>query len=177
MGEMLALRWADLDGSTLRVRRAVTQDTQRRKIIGPTKTGRSRAVPLGERAMRALKRHKVAQAKWKLLIGEEYKDQGSIFASGTGDIIQAENLPHRLFRQLLKAAELPAIRLYDLRHSHATLLMAAGEHPKVVQERLGHSSIQLTLDTYSHVVPGMQDRATERLETLLAAPTKKPQKA
>ena len=172
VGEMLALRWADLDGATLRVRRAVTQDTQRRKIIGPTKTGRSRAVPLGERAMRALKRHKVAQAKWKLLIGEEYKDQGLIFASATGDIIQAENLPHRLFRQLLKGAELPALRRYDLRHSHATLLMAAGEHPKVVQERLGHSSIQLTLDTYSHVVPGMQDRATERLEALLATPAK-----
>jgi len=71
--------------------RGRTQDTQRRKIIGPTKTGRSRAVPLGERAMRALKRHKVPQAKWKLLIGEEYKDQGLIFASGTGGILQAEN--------------------------------------------------------------------------------------
>lgn len=67
----MALRWTNLDGSTLRVQRAVTQDTQRRKIIGPTKTGRNRAVPLGERAMRAIHRHKVAQAKWKLLTGEE----------------------------------------------------------------------------------------------------------
>lgn len=66
---------------------------------------------------------------------------------------------------------MPTIRLYDLRHSHATLLMADGVHPKVVQERLGHSSIQLTIDTYSHVVPGMQERATERLEALLARPT------
>jgi integrase len=165
----VALRWADLDGSTLRVRRAVTQDSQRRKVIGPTKTGRSRAVPIGDRALKALQRHRVAQAKWKLLTGEHYRDQGLIFASATGDILQAENLPHRLFRQLLKAAGLPAIRLYDLRHSHATLLMAAGEHPKVVQERLGHSSIQLTLDTYSHVVPGMQERATERLEAMFTS--------
>jgi integrase len=103
-------------------------------------------------------------------MGEQYRDQGLIFAAATGDIMQAENLPHRLFRQLLKGAELPAIRLYDLRHSHATLLMAAGEHPKVVQERLGHSSIQLTLDTYSHVVPGMQERATERLEAMFSTP-------
>jgi integrase len=170
VGEVLALRWADLDGSTLRVRRAVTQDAQRRKVIGPTKTSRSRAVPIGDRALKALQRHRVAQAKWKLLTGEHYRDQGLIFASATGGIMQAENLPHRLFRQLLKAAGLPAIRLYDLRHSHATLLMAAGEHPKVVQERLGHSSIQLTLDTYSHVVPGMQERATERLEAMFTTP-------
>lgn len=94
-----------------------------------------------------------------------------------GSIIQAENLPHRAFRQLLSGAGLPAIRLYDLRHSHAMLLMADGVHPKFVQERLGHSSIQLTIDTYSHVIPGMQERPTEGLEALLAAPTKKPQKA
>jgi integrase len=83
-------------------------------------------------------------------MGEQYRDQGLIFAAATGDIMQAENLPHRLFRQLLKGAE--------------------GEHPKVVQERLGHSSIQLTLDTYSHVVPGMQERATERLEAMFSTP-------
>jgi integrase len=66
----------------------------------------------------------------------------------------------------------PALRLYDLRHSHATLLMAAGEHPKVVQERLGHCTITLTLDTYTHVVPGMQELASARLKTLLASSTK-----
>jgi integrase len=104
-------------------------------------------------------------------MGERYQDQGLIFATATGSIIQAENLPHRAFRKLLSGAGLPAIRLYDLRHSHATLLMADGVHPKVVQERLGHSSIQLTMDTYSHVVPGMQERATDRLEALLACPT------
>jgi integrase len=64
-------------------------------------------------------------------------------------------------------AGLPSIRLYDLRHSHVTLLMAAGEHPKVVQERLGHSTITLTLDTYTHLVPGMQELASSRLESLL----------
>jgi integrase len=116
------------------------------------------------------------QAKWKLLFGDHYQNQGLIFASATGAIVQPEGLPHKLFRQLLTKAELPRIRLYDLRHSHATLLMAAGEHPKVVQERLGHSGIELTLNTYSHVIPGMQERATARLDALLA-PKAEPAKA
>lgn len=113
----------------LRVQRAVTQNTQHRKVIGPTKTGRSRTVPPRDRALKALQRHRVAQAKSKLLCGEDYQDQGLIFTTGTGGIMHAENLPHRLFRQLLAEAKLPRIRLYDLRHSPATLLMSAGEHP------------------------------------------------
>jgi integrase len=169
VGEVLGLKWSDLDGSTLRVQRAVTRGAGRRHTLGPTKTSQNRAVPISDRALRALQRHRVVQAKWKLLLGQEYKDEGLVFATASGGIIQAENLPHRLFRHLLAAAKLPAIRLYDLRHSHATLLMAAGEHPKVVQERLGHSGIELTLNTYSHVIPGMQERATARLDALLTA--------
>jgi integrase len=79
-----------------------------------------------------------------------------------------KNVTGRYFKPLLRNANLPDILLYDLRHSHATLLMAAGEHPKVVQERLGHATIQLTLDTYTHVVEGLQARASERLEKLLS---------
>ncbi|MGI8518094.1 MAG: tyrosine-type recombinase/integrase [Acidimicrobiia bacterium] len=170
VGETLALRWTDLDGSTLRVQRAVTQGPDRRKVVGPTKTGRSRTVPLGERAMRALTRHRTAQKRWKLRLAEAYKDQDLIFTSEFGGLLDAQNVVNRYFKPLLVKAELPAIRLYDLRHTHATLLMAADQHPKVVQERLGHASIQLTLDTYSHVVPGMQERASERLDALLATP-------
>ena len=72
------------------------------------------------------------------------------------------------FEPILKSAELPRIRLYDLRHTSATLLLAAGEHPKIVSERLGHSTVTLTLDTYSHVLPDMQQRAAERIEQLLS---------
>lgn len=110
------------------------------------------------------------QAKWRLKVGDLYKDQGLIFAHEFGGLLDAQNIVNRHFKPLLKRAKLPAIRLYDLRHSCATLLMAAGEHPKVVQERLGHSTITLTLDTYTHVVPGMQELASSRLETLLATP-------
>ena len=77
------------------------------------------------------------------------------------------NLERRNFKPILAAAELPDIRLYDLRHTCATLLLAAGENPKVVSERLGHASIVLTMDTYSHVLPTMQKSATEKLTALL----------
>jgi integrase len=170
VGEVLALRWSDLDGSTLRVQRAVTQGPDRRKMLGPTKTGRNRAVPLGERAMRALNRHRLAQKRWKLALGGKHKDEGLIFTNEFGGLLDGQNVVNRFFKPLLIEAKLPAIRLYDLRHTHATLLMAADEHPKVVQERLGHSSIQLTIDTYSHVFPGMQERASARLEALLVGP-------
>jgi integrase len=168
IGEALALKWSDLDGATLRVQRAVTQDAHRGKVLGPTKTGRSRAVPLGPRTLDALSRHRAAQARWMLRRRDRYRDEGLIFANELGGLLEAQNIGGRYFKPLLRKAGLPNIRLYDLRHSHATLLMAAGEHPKVVQERLGHATIQLTLDTYTHVVEGLQQRASERLEALLS---------
>jgi integrase len=169
-GEALALRWSDLDGNNLRVQRAATVGVGNRKLIASTKTGRSRVIPVGERVLRALQHHRVRQAKSKLKIGELYQDEGLIFANETGGLLDAQNIVNRHFKPILKRTGLPTIRLYDLRHSHATLRMAAGEHPKVVQERLGHSTITLTLDTYTHVVPGMQELASARLETLLATP-------
>src|SRR5262249_4719056 len=158
--EILGLKWADFDekSSTLRVQRAVTQDAHRRKVLGPTKTSRTRAIPLGLRATRALQAQRVRQAKWRLKLGDLYQDQGLIFANEFGGLLEAQNVAGRYFKPLLRSTELPDLSLYGLRHSHATLLLAAGEHPKVVQERLGHSSIQLTLDTYTHVVEGLQER-------------------
>jgi integrase len=78
---------------------------------------------------------------------------------------------HRSFRPLLVRAGLPSIRLHDLRHSAATLLLSLGEHPKVVQERLGHSTIGVTMDIYSHVLPDMQRNAASKLDTLFAEKT------
>jgi len=87
-----------------------------------------------------------------------------VFCSVEGTPLSIPNLTYRYFRPILTAAELPQIRLYDLRHSCATLLLVADENPKVVSERLGHSTLVLTLDTYSHVLPTMQQSATARLE-------------
>jgi integrase len=168
-GEALALRWDDIEGNSLRIRRALVWIAGRKPFLDETKTRRARTVALGERVLKALERQRRAQAELRLLLGAAYEDRGLVFASETGAPLSAQNVSSRYFKPLLTAAGLPDVRLYDLRHSHATLLLAAGEHPKVVQERLGHATITLTLDTYSHVVPGMQERAAERLDALLAS--------
>jgi integrase len=167
-GEALGLKWSDVEDGTLRVRRALVRVAGRDAALDDTKTGRGRRViPLGEQPLEALQQHRRAQIQWRLKLGSAYQDQGLIFANESGGFADSHNITGRHFKPILKRAGLPPLRLYDLRHSCATLLLAAGEHPKVVQERLGHASIALTLDTYSHVVPGMQQRASERLEELL----------
>jgi integrase len=90
-----------------------------------------------------------------------------MFAGPLGKPIDMRSLVRLHFDQVLKRAGLPKIRLYDVRHTAATLLLAAGEHPKIVSERLGHSTVILTLDTYSHVLPDMQQRSAQRVEELL----------
>jgi len=91
-----------------------------------------------------------------------------VFATSEGAPLLIRNLQRRHFKPILIRAGLPeAIRLYDLRHTCATLLLTANEHPKIVSERLGHSNITLTMDTYSHVLPSMQQGASEKLERIL----------
>jgi integrase len=102
-----------------------------------------------------------------LKAGDKYQNYDLVFATSSGSPILIRNLDRRHFKPLLEKAELPDIRLYDLRHSCATLLFAAGENAKVVSERLGHSSTAFTQDTYVHVLPSMQRAATSRLEGIL----------
>jgi integrase len=97
-----------------------------------------------------------------------------IFCSGIRTPLQIPNLTYRYFRPILTQAKLPRIRLYDLRHSCATLSLIAEENPKVVSERLGHSTIVLTLDTYSHVIPTMQQKAASKLEKMLYRGSEEP---
>lgn len=121
-------------------------------------------------AVEALRRHKEKQKKQRADAGARWQDLDLIFPNRTGGPLHAANLIRRHFFPLLEAASLPRIRFHDLRHSAATLYLAADTHPKVVQEMLGHSSISLTLDTYSHTVANMQPQAVEamsqRLRTL-----------
>jgi integrase len=102
-----------------------------------------------------------------LQAGASWHAHDLVFCSEEGTPLSIPNLTYRYFRPILEKAELPRIRLYDLRHTCATLLLMAEENPKVVSERLGHSTIVLTLDTYSHVLPTMQQQATARLEKML----------
>ncbi len=100
-------------------------------------------------------------------LGVAYQTFDLVFASEIGTPLQHQNLTRRHFKPIRDKASLPKIRLYDLRYTTATLLLSAGENPEVVSERLGHASIVLTLDTYSHVLPAMQKEATNKLEKLL----------
>lgn len=166
-GEALGLQWSDVEGGFLRIRRALVRVAGQAPVLSSTKTGRSRVIPFGDVIVEALHQHRRAQLEWRLKLGGAYRDQGLIFANEEGGFADCHNITGRHFKPILKGVGLPMLRLYDLRHSCATLLLADGVHPKVVQERLGHSSITLTLDVYSHVVPGMQERASERLDELL----------
>ena len=133
-----------------------------------TKTKKSRRkIPLSNSVLIALKLHRRNQLEQRMKVASDYNDYDLVFASELGTPLQRKNLTDRHFKPLLKKAKLPNIRLYDLRHTTATLLLSAGENPKVVSERLGHASIVLTLDTYSHVLPTMQEAATEKLEKMM----------
>jgi integrase len=132
------------------------------------KTARSRRnVYLPGPLVERLIAHKRRQAVERIKLGEAWAPFDLVFCSVEGTPLSIPNITYRYFRPILDAAELPKIRLYDLRHSCATLLLIAEENPKVVSERLGHSTIVLTLDTYSHVLPTLRQGASTRLEKLL----------
>lgn len=161
-GELLGLRWddADLNRGTLRVGRALVREGGRH-VVGETKTKRGRRrVNLTPRTVATLKAHRRRQLEHRVRLANLYEDYGLIFASENGTPLNPENLVKRSFKPLLRKAGLPEIRFHDLRHTCATLLLGRGVHPKIVQELLGHDTIAMTLDTYSHYLPSMGDQAS-----------------
>jgi integrase len=120
-----------------------------------------------------LQEHRLHQAEARLAVGPAYRDQGLVFATPVGTPIDPSNL-RRGWERLVRTAGLAELRFHDLRHAHATLLLAQGVHPKIVNERLGHSAVGLTLDVYSDVLPGLQEAATEELERLLEPALRRP---
>ncbi|MCL6633007.1 MAG: site-specific integrase [Alicyclobacillus herbarius] len=127
-----------------------------------------RSVPLPPDVVEALQQYRIEQAQRKLKAGANYHDHGFVFTSQNGEPIHHHNFVKRHSKPLLKAAGLPeSIRLYDLRHTCATLLLLAGENPKIVSERLGHANMTMTLDRYSHVLPDMQKSAADKLQRML----------
>jgi integrase len=168
-GEILGLIWSDvdLDAGTLQVRRTLSEALAGH-LFEPPKNGKGRSVKLTARAVEALRNHLTRQIEEIESLGDRYRDQGLVFPSQVGTPMNAKNLTARNFKPLLKQAGLPEIRFHDLRHIFATLMLQNGEHPKVVQEMLGHATIAITMDTYSHVLPNMQRDAVDRLGLLLS---------
>jgi len=170
-GEALGLKWSDVDFESKRItiNRTLTRAQGGGWKLEEPKTSRSRrTIPIPSTVMKDLDEHKRAQTAEILRAKPgKYNDQGFVFSAGNGEPANNKNIVRRHFKPLLEVAGLPNIRLYDLRHSCATLLLSAGENPKIVSERLGHASITLTLDTYSHVLPDMQEKAADKLEDML----------
>jgi integrase len=168
-GELLGLRWQDidLDRGTLHVQRTAQRLPGQGVTYRPPKSHRSsRPVSLSPEVVSLLREHRRLQVEHKLRVGPAYRGLGLVFASPLGGPIDAGNL-RRAFARLLDRAALPRIRFHDLRHTAATLMLTAGVHPKVVSERLGHATVALTLDTYSHVLPDLQRDAAEALDRVL----------
>lgn len=167
--EYLALQWSDVDmaSGAAQIKRALVRHKKSWGFEEP-KTARSRrTVFLPAPLLRKLAAHKREQSAMRLKLGAAWHAHDLVFCSAEGTPHSIPNLTYRYFRPILTKAKLPRIRLYDLRHTCATLLLMAEENPKVVSERLGHSTIVLTLDTYSHVLPTMQQQATAKLEKML----------
>ena len=158
----------DLETGTLRVSRTLSRTKDGPTFTAPKTAKSRRTVRLTTGAVEALKRHSERQAEEIVRMDTLYQDQGLVFASEVGTPLNRHNVNHRSFKPLLERAGLPNIRFHDLRHTCATLLLGRGVHPKFVQELLGHATIAITLDTYSHVLPGMGDQASRAMEDALS---------
>ena len=186
----LTRRWVKEKGSGTAERATgnATPDELGWKLVEPKTSRARRVVVLPQFAVRALREHRKTQVRERLQLGEEYADHGFLFATEFGCPLDGANLYDRNFRRVMAAAKLgtwrpaspagargprgrrrfePAYRMYDLRHSAATLLLRAGENPKVVSERLGHASVAFTMDVYAASLPDLQEGAAEKMEAML----------
>ncbi len=135
---------------------------ERRNLVGELR--QRRGVP--GIAIQILRRHKTEQAQERLRLGPAFEDNDLICPRPDGSPWPPDSLS-TAFTGLIRRSDLPRIRFHDLRHSHATQLLRHGIHPKIVSERLGHSKVGITLDTYSHVLPGMQEEAASKIDAAL----------
>jgi integrase len=168
--EYLSLKWTDIDFEkhTVTVQRVLVWRKGGGWYFSEPKTVKSRrTLPLPQNLFPKLKMHKRVQSEVILKSGQFYERNNFVFATNEGKPLHYKNLTARHFHKILEKADLKGFRLYDLRHSMATLLLSAGVNPKIVSERLGHASIVLTLDTYSHVLPDMQKEASSKLGQML----------
>jgi integrase len=166
-GEMLALRWSDvdLDGGLLRVRRSLTV-VEGDARLKRTKTLRERTIRIDPTLVDALADRSRRQATQRRT-ADQWRDRwGLVFTHPDGRLIDPMEVTKE-FRRLVRNAPVPVVRLHDLRHVHATLLLGDGVPVKVVSERLGHANIQTTLDRYAHVLPAMDADAVARFSRLL----------
>jgi integrase len=167
-GEIAALRWRslDLDAGQLSVVASIEQ-TRAGCREKDAKSGRGRAVALPALVVEELRRHRLAQAQAMLAIGVRVTADHHVVMQGDALPLQPNSITQAIAKFMKKRGS--KVRLHGLRHSHATHMLASGIHPKIASERLGHSKVGITLDLYSHVLPGMQEEAAIKVDTLISA--------
>lgn len=168
LGELLGLRWCDVDfdSRSLFVSQALYKSSGVCQMREPKSPHSRRQIAMPTSLIAVLQQHKAVQEAEEVLLGKSLTKSDLVFAHPDGKPLDRHTVSHS-FSKVLERAELPHIRFHDLRHTHATLMLKSGVHPKVVSERLGHASVAFTLDTYSHVVPGLQEAAAERFDKML----------
>jgi len=165
-GELLGLKWGDvnLDQGTLSIRRTVQRTDAGLVVREQTKTDYSRRiVSISPTTVDLLSKHRRKQAEQLKSLG---KKSDFVFTNTVGNILEPRKV-NQVFDRVIRRAGLPKIRFHDLRHTHATLLLQQGIHPKIVSERLGHANISVTMDIYSHVIPSMQQKAAKMFDQIL----------
>jgi integrase len=168
-GEIAALRWknVDLDAGILKIVQT-TRQIGKAVSYKPVKNTKGRPVALSGLMLEELKAHRAKQAEELLRFGVKLSGESFVFAQPDGSPIKPGSVTNE-WKRLVKKHVLPRIRFHDLRHTHATAMLASGVHPKIASERLGHSSIAITLDLYSHVLPNMQADAIQTMDNELRA--------
>lgn len=169
LGEVFGLCWdcVDLKKGTISIRRTI-QTGNSEQTFQDTKTKSSRRIiPISQELRKDLELFKSFQSEYALNLGNKWNNESGALITGLfGKILSTSNFKTRYFLPVLKSLNLEHITFHDLRHTHATLLLSQKINPKIVQERLGHSTITLTLDTYSHLVPDIQKEAVKALDNL-----------
>ncbi|HXT59732.1 MAG TPA: site-specific integrase, partial [Pirellulales bacterium] len=167
-GELAALQWSDvdLDNGVIGVNKTLTEVNAKLEVAEPKTAKGRRRIDLPAVAVDSLHDHR------KRMLAEGNLG-GHVFCNRQGGPLRRSDFRAQRFKPLLVKAGLPSVRFHDLRHSHASLLLAQGVHPKIVQERLGHSQISMTLDVYSHLMPGMQRAAADGLDAMFKADSAK----
>lgn len=166
-GEILGLRWKDVDLEARTISVVQTLESDGKTLAAGAKTvAGNRLISIDDRTVAELKKRKIVMSKEKLSAGAVYQDNDLVIGTSFGTPISPRNLL-RTFERFIKKSELPVLTIHDLRHTHASLLLKQGVHPKIVSERLGHSSIKITLDLYSHLLPNMQKETADQFGAML----------